>query len=259
MTEREALLAGILAQPEADLPRLVFVDWLAENGELGREKAIRDGLRDADTNDPVNDGGYTYTGKESDILHDFDLPHGLNPRMWQEQWSDTERYGGFSERYGDVTFSFHRGFVVRLSAPINYLIPRTCEACGGRGAFRQLDGGRIVCPICKQTGIARPPLEYLVKRHPIEFVEVLDSVDVILIQDDDGNWFITSDSLPKGIFELLVSCRSGLLQRLGPDGSFKEWDTLEQAQQALSDALLVHAKQTLTPPTPQTSSADMIS
>ena len=31
-TDRDALLAGILADPDADLPRLVFADWLEETG-----------------------------------------------------------------------------------------------------------------------------------------------------------------------------------------------------------------------------------
>ena len=32
LTDREALLAGVLADPDADLPRLVFADWLEETG-----------------------------------------------------------------------------------------------------------------------------------------------------------------------------------------------------------------------------------
>ena len=32
LTDRDALLAGILANPDADLPRLVFADWLEETG-----------------------------------------------------------------------------------------------------------------------------------------------------------------------------------------------------------------------------------
>src|SRR5436309_13148001 len=32
MTDRDALLAAVLADPEDDLPRLVFADWLEETG-----------------------------------------------------------------------------------------------------------------------------------------------------------------------------------------------------------------------------------
>ena len=41
MTEYEALLAAILATPDDDLPRLVFADWLEENGDPDRAEFIR--------------------------------------------------------------------------------------------------------------------------------------------------------------------------------------------------------------------------
>lgn len=41
MTTREGLMAAILAAPEDDLPRLVFADWLEENGEADRAEFIR--------------------------------------------------------------------------------------------------------------------------------------------------------------------------------------------------------------------------
>jgi uncharacterized protein (TIGR02996 family) len=41
MTEREALLAAVCANPDDDTPRLVFADWLEENGEPERAEFIR--------------------------------------------------------------------------------------------------------------------------------------------------------------------------------------------------------------------------
>ena len=41
MTEREALLAAVYANPDDDTPRLVFADWLQENGEPERAEFIR--------------------------------------------------------------------------------------------------------------------------------------------------------------------------------------------------------------------------
>lgn len=41
MTTREGLMAAILAAPDDDLPRLVFADWLEENGEVDRAEFIR--------------------------------------------------------------------------------------------------------------------------------------------------------------------------------------------------------------------------
>jgi uncharacterized protein (TIGR02996 family) len=41
MTEREALVAAIAANPDNDTPRLIFADWLQENGEDDRAEFIR--------------------------------------------------------------------------------------------------------------------------------------------------------------------------------------------------------------------------
>ena len=41
MTDREALIAGIAADPHNDLRRLVFADWLEENGEPERAEFVR--------------------------------------------------------------------------------------------------------------------------------------------------------------------------------------------------------------------------
>ncbi len=39
--DERAFLAGIAAHPDADLPRLVFADWLDENGQSERAEYIR--------------------------------------------------------------------------------------------------------------------------------------------------------------------------------------------------------------------------
>lgn len=41
MTTQDALLAAILANPADDLPRLVFADWMEENGQPERAEFIR--------------------------------------------------------------------------------------------------------------------------------------------------------------------------------------------------------------------------
>ena len=41
MTEREALLAAVVADPDADLPRLVYADWCDQNGDPARAEFIR--------------------------------------------------------------------------------------------------------------------------------------------------------------------------------------------------------------------------
>lgn len=41
MTTSDALLAAVLANPADDLPRLVYADWLDENGQPERAEFIR--------------------------------------------------------------------------------------------------------------------------------------------------------------------------------------------------------------------------
>src|SRR5581483_11308551 len=41
MTDQQALLAAILAQPDDDTPRLVYADWLDENGQPDRAAFVR--------------------------------------------------------------------------------------------------------------------------------------------------------------------------------------------------------------------------
>ena len=47
MTDKDALIAGIVAAPDDDAPKLVYADWLEENGETASAKAIREVLNDA--------------------------------------------------------------------------------------------------------------------------------------------------------------------------------------------------------------------
>ncbi len=41
MNEREALLRAVCENPDEDTPRLVFADWLQENGDEARAEFIR--------------------------------------------------------------------------------------------------------------------------------------------------------------------------------------------------------------------------
>lgn len=47
MTDRDALLAAILAHPDEDTPRLAFADWLEENGQGDRAAFIRAQIEEA--------------------------------------------------------------------------------------------------------------------------------------------------------------------------------------------------------------------
>ena len=107
-TDRDALLAGILADPDADLPRLVFADWLEETGhpancaraeyirlaiELGEEK-LQSGW-------PVQ-------------RHDPRL--GVLKSMFRDEWDDFDTEIAGSGECGRL-----RGFVHAISCRAEYL------------------------------------------------------------------------------------------------------------------------------------------
>ena len=41
MTDGEGLLAAIIAEPDDDVPRLIYADWLDEQGDATRAEFIR--------------------------------------------------------------------------------------------------------------------------------------------------------------------------------------------------------------------------
>ena len=72
MTEREAFIRSICEQPEDDLRRLAFADWLDENGENRFAKYIRDSITDA--------YGGQYTAPLEMVRESrpfFDIPDGI--------------------------------------------------------------------------------------------------------------------------------------------------------------------------------------
>lgn len=57
MATNSALLAAVLADPENDTPRLVYADWLEDNGEAERAACIRDAIRTGEESRFVLDAG----------------------------------------------------------------------------------------------------------------------------------------------------------------------------------------------------------
>lgn len=73
----QALMRGILAEPEDDAPRLVFADWLEENGQQPRAQHIRQQCRAARL--PEGDPGRAALCAEADALEAKHLGEWLGP------------------------------------------------------------------------------------------------------------------------------------------------------------------------------------
>jgi uncharacterized protein (TIGR02996 family) len=70
MSDRDALLAAIRANPDEDAPRLVFADWLQENGDLLRAEFIRVQVELARLREAGRDLPYSFGDETTDYVGD---------------------------------------------------------------------------------------------------------------------------------------------------------------------------------------------
>jgi len=96
MGEREALLRAVCDNPDDDLPRLVFADWLEEHGEPERAEFIRVQIRLSRlTFVPLDEPALAKSLRERQRLlwaanHRIwldDLPKGEGTILWPHDWS----------------------------------------------------------------------------------------------------------------------------------------------------------------------------
>jgi uncharacterized protein (TIGR02996 family) len=98
MTDEDALLAAIIADPDDDLPRLVYADWLDEHDQPDRAEFIRLQIERANA-PPGSATAKRCFGCEAELL----------ARHWDEWAGPFKPWAGF----GDLLF--RRGFVEQLT------------------------------------------------------------------------------------------------------------------------------------------------
>jgi uncharacterized protein (TIGR02996 family) len=162
-----ALLAGVLAAPEDDVPRLVAADWLEENGEPERAEFIRCQIEilrlqmqgtpsvyypdEPDAPEKLN----ALRRRERELLdaHRMDwfaIP-GLQ-RPWSNAKDDVVWATGSGRGY-ELYFGgkVRRGFIESVTCDLATLFGGgVCENCGGDGEFTRenSDGPSGPCPEC---------------------------------------------------------------------------------------------------------------
>ncbi len=124
---RQAFLQDIIDHPEDDTPRLVFADWLYDNGELERSELIR--LQCELALYPATWNNDHLFDKRWQALRQRELNLLLNPRYdwlsppsgfhgaWGVSFGDDYFYAGFvSDDFPAVTMAvnFRRGFVEEI-------------------------------------------------------------------------------------------------------------------------------------------------
>jgi uncharacterized protein (TIGR02996 family) len=105
MTERDALLRAVCESPDDDTPRLVFADWLQENGEEARAEFIR---LQCEFQSPHGNAG----GSPAEYPARFHRMIELRDRNRVKWLAELPTFG----RRGEIVWQnfFHRGFVARL-------------------------------------------------------------------------------------------------------------------------------------------------
>jgi uncharacterized protein (TIGR02996 family) len=99
MTEREALQKAVCENPDDDTPRLVFADWLDENGEPERAEFIRVQIELTSNSHP--DENRILRARESELLE-------KHAGAW------TDPLAGYWLDWSGKPYSFSRGFVEHL-------------------------------------------------------------------------------------------------------------------------------------------------
>jgi uncharacterized protein (TIGR02996 family) len=151
MPEREAFLAAIAAAPADDLPRLVFADWLDENGDPERAAFIRAQVRRAAEWDGPNDAELARTAAELFHTHGIGWCHTLLTALgvdmsrcqllpqigiWREA-AASQLIVLVLDPSGRTThlvlqLNFQRGFVHELSVTVANALPGTSFAAAFR-------------------------------------------------------------------------------------------------------------------------------
>jgi uncharacterized protein (TIGR02996 family) len=152
MSDRAALLAAICAHPDEDTPRLVYADWLEENGASKRARAIRAAvehhrLQTADTPAAALGGFLTwYEGGRKRIdwrAVDAELGAYVAAEHAAEMFRATPRGEGVPLVKGVLYESTSRGFYNRLEIQDASAFLKSASAIFGAAPITALDFDRL--------------------------------------------------------------------------------------------------------------------
>jgi uncharacterized protein (TIGR02996 family) len=227
MTDRAALIAAVLANPDDDLPRLIFADWLDEHGEPDRGEFIR-----------VQVELSKWQAEHPDCF-DEPLPacsrcrrilalRSRERELFRGEWD--EELGAFASTENPATV-WRRGFVASVALP-------------AADAVAHLDAVLAAHPVTAVTLTTRPEVEYTASAYMMRLV-------------GDGRWFTvgqtaaTIRSLPPAPdFDAsaywhrdehaLLRCRWPTVRswHLPPEPAYREFDRVTVTRAANGDILL---------------------
>ena len=176
MGDGEALLAAVLERPEDDAPRLVYADWLDEQGQTGRAEYIRAMVRfpifirasvtaepvryDAEAEDIACDPAWTVRGRRplSEAEVEWTLKMLPRPRAWGiVEGTRAVIRRGFVESVTADTIGWHTWCYAFRSQPLTRvrLTDAPAPDCRGPRDFRWYESTNRTGPGYPQPFLAR--------------------------------------------------------------------------------------------------------
>lgn len=266
MTDTD-FLSAILAEPKADVHRLVYADWLDEQGREEQAEFIRvqcklaaeyaDVQREEPTWIPRMEPAYK-RWEASQHLRDRERKLLVSKKVcdWfavpglAVSWSMSDGLiGWFGKNSGEnagqtMTTKLHRGFVSEVTCRLYDWIGTVCGRCGGAGKAYGTDRpfewtGEPKCPVCHGLGRVDAHGPQIVACQPVERVIVTDRRPRLVA----GLFWWCDDTYLQELENRLPSELMKLLPNRSPVES-EVWraQTEAAANQALSEALLTWAK-----------------
>ena len=223
-----AFLQAIIANPADDAVRLIFADWLDDNGEPERAEFIRVQLRLAELR-PLS--AYFFTGEPE--REEFDRLERRERELLPRQ-----PYPSFPIR---LMPTWRRGFVAEINCQLSDWIGEECPECGETGVVRPY------CSECHGTGRVGGHGPAIVRQQPIERV-VTERKS--LGYAGGWCWFTEGDRLdtPDVLPTILIPAMNEVIRANETActllGGMVRFDTEAAAMQAMSQALLAWAKGT---------------
>jgi uncharacterized protein (TIGR02996 family) len=188
MTDDEALLAGILADPEADLPRLVYADFLEETGleaNIARAEFIRVQIELArlPTEELSTQAALTWRIQESVLLKNF-----------AKTWLAPLRVKGEALQNPGTHGLFRRGFLETVWMPA-IIFTTKAQKLFARAPVREL----------RVTRTTLPELAEMLAQPHVRQLHTLNLCDRSL-GDDAARMLAESEALPSFQHLLLKAC-----------------------------------------------------
>ena len=169
------LLRAILENPADETLRLIYADWLEENGESERAEFIRVQIELAiAVETPRTELRIRALRRsEASLL-------ARNEHVWRRPLLSARVHDGEGRSSWQWQCEWRRGFVASVSCSLSDWCGEPCESCGGRGEsptyrYKTLSSvGGDACPDCHGTGRINAHGPQIVAVQPVEEVRITD-------------------------------------------------------------------------------------